>query len=69
MSLIPKGTPAHKIWHVCPSSDAPEHVTTAENRGLCWCRPSIEIEGSGYVVVHNALDPRLPQLRTTSKPS
>lgn len=43
------------VWHLVPVNDLREH----ETNGLrCWCKPELEEEKDGTIVVHNALDGR-----------
>jgi len=41
--------------HVYPLNDLQEHITDGLD---CPCDPTVEIEGTGYLVVHNAWDKR-----------
>ena len=41
-------------WHVLPLDDLKEHKETRD----CWCKPTVEVEESRFVIVHNALDRR-----------
>ena len=54
--VIPPGVPDRHILHVVPFCDLRDHDT--ESRGVCWCRPTIDDDGPGYIVVHNSLDGR-----------
>jgi hypothetical protein len=40
--------------HVLPVNDLREHVEGT----LCWCRPRVEEEDGGTVVIHNSMDGR-----------
>lgn len=40
--------------HVLPVNDLREHIESEE----CWCRPRIEDEPNGQVIVHNSMDGR-----------
>jgi len=53
---IPAGVDADRIAHIEPVGDLREHDTGA--RGDCWCRPTVESHGAGWVVIHNAMDGR-----------
>lgn len=53
---IPNDAPDCQILHYVPQNDLREHDTN--KRDNCWCRPDVEEEGPGYVVVHKALDGR-----------
>ena len=53
---IPKSAKEEDIWHIVPGDDDLEHVH--EDRGNCWCRPEIEEDGIGWLVIHNAADGR-----------
>lgn len=56
--IIPKHTPSSCIIHIYPLDDLRPHITDQDNRGVCWCRPTVEQEGAGYIVTHNAADGR-----------
>ena len=43
-----------KGWHVVPLDDLREH----ETNGSCWCRPTLDDEGSEPIGIHNSLDGR-----------
>jgi hypothetical protein len=43
-----------KGWHVYPVDDLREH----ELNGSCWCRPTLDDEGSEPIWIHNSLDGR-----------
>jgi hypothetical protein len=43
------------LVHVYPLDDLREHVTSGPN---CWCRPRIDEEENGAVVIHNSMDRR-----------
>lgn len=42
--------------HVIPIDDLREH--DENNDGTCWCKPRIEQEENGRVIVHNSMDGR-----------
>jgi len=41
-------------WHVVPLNDLREH----ETNGSCWCKPTLDGEGSEPIWIHNSLDGR-----------
>jgi hypothetical protein len=42
------------VYHVQPIDDLREHEDSAQ----CWCRPSVEEEEEGTLIVHNSMDGR-----------
>lgn len=40
------------VFHVTPIGDRRAHVLT----NTCWCKPKLESEDAGTMVVHNAID-------------
>lgn len=42
-------------YHVYPVNDFAEHDIDGVT---CWCVPVVKAEGSGHIVIHNALDGR-----------
>lgn len=42
-------------YHVIPVGDLKEHNSDGK---LCHCKPRLEKEGDGWVVIHNAYDGR-----------
>lgn len=53
---IPPACDQDAVGHVAPMGDRREHITN--KGGKCWCDPTIEAAGSGWIVIHNALDGR-----------
>lgn len=41
-------------WHIIPLNDLREH----EANGSCWCKPTLDDEGSEPIWIHNSLDGR-----------
>jgi hypothetical protein len=56
IELIPPFVREDHIQHVTPCNDLREHVH--DSRGKCWCKPSVEPSGGGWLVVHNSLNGR-----------
>lgn len=47
--------PVAGLWHNYPVQDLREHALD----GLtCWCRPTLDPESEGLLVVHNSADRR-----------
>lgn len=67
MDTIPPDVADDQIWHAYPEGDLREHET--ETRGACWCRPTIQYEGCGWLVVHNSMDGREDFEEGRRKPS
>ena len=40
--------------HIIPVEDLREHAERID----CWCRPRVEVEENGILIVHHALDGR-----------
>lgn len=53
---LPPFVSSDRVWHVTPVADLREHVH--DTRGKCWCNPSIEPEGTHWLIVHHAMDCR-----------
>lgn len=43
--------PSDRIHHVYPTFGR-EHVT--DQRDQCWCQPSVQFEGDGAIIIHEA---------------
>ena len=56
MAGIPDNVAGEDIIHAYPVNDLQDHDT--DSRGKCWCKPEIQEEATGYVVVHNSMDGR-----------
>lgn len=48
-------SPMISVLHVCPSNDLYQHEVSMK---VCWCKPTIDMHGGAYLVVHNAMDGR-----------
>lgn len=56
IEVVPPFVDEDRVTHVTPLNDLRDHHHNS--RGKCWCRPYIECDDNGWLVLHNSMDGR-----------
>lgn len=56
IEVVPPFVDEASVCHVTPLNDLRDHEHNS--RGICWCRPHIDCQDSGWLVIHRSTDGR-----------